>query len=187
MTFLMDRNMNNRVVKALRSDYRWHIDSTLIQSEGDTTPDNQVIQLAIAKQMVLLTQDRDFDEDPAVTPWVPRAEGVVLVRLTVSGPHSVPSSDWPSRIDAAYREYASLVRGNVLEVWPDGPLLRWFRAEPPHCAACLEPFNASDFHSAPRRQKSVRQGKRKATYHIADVLCTGCSSVTHIVERVTVP
>lgn len=81
MKFLIDRNVDMRVVRALRSDFGWSIDDELTRSPSEPRPDLSVMQLAIQKKAILLTQDRDFEKDE-MRSLVKSSNGVVLIRLS---------------------------------------------------------------------------------------------------------
>lgn len=186
MTFLMDRNVDYRVVKALRRDYDWVVDSELIRSPGDRRPDTEVLKLALQTGRVLLTQDRDFDENAQLKALMPHSSGVVLIRLFSSGNFAIPVSSWAPIIANAFAHYSAGLSGNVLEVWCDTPLLRWFREAPWSCPKCQTPYIREIINNAKCADRVVRQGYRKAMYHIAILSCNACAFVGYFVDNVAV-
>lgn len=112
MKFFIDRNVDMRIVRRLRNDYAWAIDDELTQAPYNATPDTSVIKMAMKKNAILLTQDRDFEKDE-MKELVKQSAGVILIRLS-----RVPKDHWAEIIFAYTVRYQSELRGRLHVITP---------------------------------------------------------------------
>jgi predicted nuclease of predicted toxin-antitoxin system len=117
MKFLMDRNVDMRVVNALRTMYNWAIDDSLTRASNETRSDMSVLEAVIAKGCVLLTQDRDFSK-AELKQKACESHGVVLIRLFgVVGKDA--TNQKAELVYCAVTQYTGNLRGRILVVEPN--------------------------------------------------------------------